>query len=182
MARLYRSTRRSPQPGDDVESPTDDDVKSPTDDDVESPTDDDVESPTDDDVESPTDDDVESPTDDDVESPTDKVKDYLGKVVEHIPSEVVSIFLLGKAMFPGDAGKATLGIWAVVCWVLALIMRWFGTQGEGKTQNVVLTTLAFPIWVMAIGGTILGFTFGEQISALIVLAFSVLAGVLYNNK
>ncbi|MBV6452277.1 MAG: hypothetical protein MHPDNHAH_03033 [Anaerolineales bacterium] len=117
-----------------------------------------------------------------VKSTADKVKDYLGKVAAHIPGEVVSIFLLGKAMFPGDDGKVTLGIWAVVCWILALIVRWVGTQGDGKILNVVLTTLAFPIWVMAIGGTILGFTFGEQISTLIVLAFSVLAGVLYNNK
>ena len=117
-----------------------------------------------------------------VRSTADKVKDYLSKVAAHIPGEVVSIFLVGKAMFPGDEGKATLGIWAVVCWALALITRWLGTQGDGKIQNVVLTTLAFPIWVMAIGGTILGFTFGEQISTLIVLAFSVLAGVIYNNK
>lgn len=113
---------------------------------------------------------------------SDKVKDYLGKVAAHIPGEVISIFLVGKAMFPGDQGKATLGVWAVVCWALALILRWLGTQGEGKVQNVALTTLAFPIWVMAIGGTILGFTFGEQISILIVLAFAVLAGALYNNK
>lgn len=112
----------------------------------------------------------------------DKIKDYLSKVAAYIPGEVISVFLLGKAMFPGVAGKGTLGIWAAVCWVLALIVRWLGTQGEGKIQNIILTTLAFPIWVMAIGGTILGFTFGEQISTLIVLAFSVLAGAIYNNK
>ncbi len=35
---------------------------------------------------------------------------------------------------------------------------------------------------MAVGGTILGFTFGEQISTLAALAFAVLAGALYNNQ
>ena len=112
----------------------------------------------------------------------DKIKDYLSKVAAYIPGEVISVFLLGKAMFPGEEGKGTLGIWAVICWILALTVRWLGTQGEGKIQNIVLTGLAFPIWVMAIGGTIIGFTFGEQISTLIVLAFSVLAGAVYNNK
>ena len=112
----------------------------------------------------------------------DKIKDYVGKVAAYIPGEVISIFLLGKAMFPGAAGAGTLGIWAVVCWVLAFIVRWLGTDGEGKIQNVSLTIVAFPIWIMAIGGTILGFTFGEQISTLIVMAFSVLAGAIYNNK
>jgi hypothetical protein len=117
-----------------------------------------------------------------VKSTADQIKDYLGKVAAYVPGEVISIFLIGKAMFPGEEGKATLGIWAVVCWILALILRWIGTQGEGKVLNIILTVLAFPIWVMAIGGTILGFSFGEQISTLIVLAFSVLAGAIYNNK
>ena len=35
---------------------------------------------------------------------------------------------------------------------------------------------------MAMGGTILGFTFGEQIATLVVLAFAVVAGALYNNQ
>lgn len=116
---------------------------------------------------------------DGVETTADKVKDYIGKVAAHIPSEVVSVYLLGKAIAPQEP---TLGIWALICWGLALFLRWWGTQGEGKVLNFVLTILAFPIWVMAIGGTIIGFTFGEQISTLIVLAFTVLAGAIYNNK
>lgn len=114
-----------------------------------------------------------------VRTTADKVKDYLSKVAAHIPTEVVSVYLLGKAIAPKEP---VLGIWATVCWVIALILRWWGSKGEGKVLNIVLTTLAFPIWVMAIGGTILGFTFGEQISTLIVLAFAVLAGAIYNNK
>jgi hypothetical protein len=34
---------------------------------------------------------------------------------------------------------------------------------------------------MVMGGTILGFAFSPQISALIALAFAVVAGFLYNN-
>ncbi len=117
-----------------------------------------------------------------VTTPADQVKDFLGKVAAHIPGEVITVFLIGKAMFPGETGQGTLGIWAVVCWGLALLGRWFGTQGQGKVQNVILTGLAFPVWVMGVGGTILGFTFGEQISTLIVLAFAVAAGWFYNNK
>jgi hypothetical protein len=113
---------------------------------------------------------------------TDQVTDYIGKVAAFVPGEILSIYLLGKAIFPGPQGSATVGIWAVICWVLALILRYLGTQGKGKLLNVALTFLAFPIWVMAMGGTLLGFTFGEQISTLIVLAFSVLAGAIYNNK
>lgn len=115
-------------------------------------------------------------------TPADQIRDFLGKIAAYVPGEVISIFLIGKAIFPGDEGKRIVGIWAVICWVIAIISRWIGTKGSGKAVNVILTSLAFPIWVMAIGGTILGFTFGEQITTLIVLAFSVLAGIIYNNK
>ncbi|MGB9776992.1 MAG: hypothetical protein ACPLYD_09905 [Anaerolineae bacterium] len=112
-------------------------------------------------------------------SPADKVQDYLSRVAAHIPGEVITVYLLGKAMAPNEP---VLGIWGVACWVIALVLRWWGTEGPGKVLNVVLTTLAFPIWTMAVGGTILGFTFGAQISTLVVLAFAVLAGALYNNQ
>jgi hypothetical protein len=109
---------------------------------------------------------------------TDQLKDYISKVAAHVPSEVISIFVVGKAI---TTEQNILGIWAVVCWVIALVMRWFGTKGDGRVLNVILTFLAFPIWVMVMGGTILGFAFSPQISALIALAFAVVAGFLYNN-
>lgn len=109
----------------------------------------------------------------------DKVQDYLSRVAAHIPTEVLAVYLLGKAVAPQEP---VLGIWAIVCWIIALVLRWWGTEGQGKVLNVVLTALAFPVWAMAVGGTILGYTFGEQISTLGVLAFAVLAGALYNNQ
>ncbi|RME90225.1 MAG: hypothetical protein D6770_02945 [Anaerolineae bacterium] len=111
-------------------------------------------------------------------STAEQVKGYLGKVAAHVPSEVITIYLLGKAIASGNKGM--LGFWAVACWAIALFLRWFGTQGEGRMLNVLLTTLAFPIWVMAIGGTILGFTLGEQAATLAALAFAVVGGALYN--
>ncbi len=109
----------------------------------------------------------------------DKIQDYLSRVAAHIPTEVVTVYLLGKAIAPNEP---VLGIWGVICWAIALGLRWWGTQGPGKVLNVLLTTLAFPVWAMAVGGTILGFTLGEQISTLAVLAFAVVAGALYNNQ
>ncbi len=109
----------------------------------------------------------------------DKIQDYLSRLAAHIPSEVVAVYLLGKAVAPSEP---VLGIWGVVCWAIAFGLRWWGTQGPGKVLNVVMTTLAFPLWVMAIGGTILGFTPGEQISILAALAFAVVAGALYNHQ
>ncbi len=113
------------------------------------------------------------------EGVTSAIQDYLSRLAAHIPAEVITVYLLGKAVAPNEP---ILGIWGVVCWVMAFGLRWWGTQGPGKVLNVVLTTLAFPIWAMVMGGTILGFTLGEQMATLVVLAFAVVAGALYNNQ
>lgn len=107
----------------------------------------------------------------------EQFQDFLGKVAAHVPGEVISIYVLGKSLAPTFEGT-----WAVICWVLALFLRWQGTEGEGKTLNVILTLLAYPLWAMAMGGTILGYAFPEQVTGLAVLVFAVIAGALYNNK
>lgn len=107
----------------------------------------------------------------------DQIKDYLGKVAAHVPTEIVSIYAMGKSFAPDYADW-----WTILCWVLSVIFRWVGTQGEGKVLNVILTTIAFPIWAIALGGTILGWAPPSQLTGLSVLGFSAIAGFLYNNK
>jgi hypothetical protein len=107
----------------------------------------------------------------------EQFQDYLGKVAAHVPTEIISIYVLGKSLAPTFEG-----VWAIICWALALFLRWKGTEGEGKTLNTILTLLAYPLWAMAMGGTILGYAFPEQVTGLAILVFAVLAGALYNNK
>jgi hypothetical protein len=104
-------------------------------------------------------------------------KDRLASVVKAIPTEVVSVYLLGKTIGPDYEMW-----WTLVCWVLVLIARWMVTDGNGKTLNIILAMIAFPLWVMATGGTIVGYAFPEQITGLLVLLFSVAAGWLYNDE
>jgi hypothetical protein len=113
-------------------------------------------------------------------TPSEKAADFLSKMAAYIPGEVISLFLVGRTIIGGNDSR--IGIWGLICWLVALLARWFGTKGEGKIPNVILTFLAFPVWAMAIGGTILGFTLGEQNATLAVMVFTVLAGFIYNNK
>jgi hypothetical protein len=110
--------------------------------------------------------------------PWDQVKDFLGKVAAHVPSEVLSIYAVGKAF----GGADLVGIWTFICWLLCLAFRWFGTKGEGKVLNVILTTIAFPIWAMTQGGNILGWALPDNVVGLAILIFSAIAGFLHNNK
>lgn len=107
----------------------------------------------------------------------EKYEDYLAKVVKAIPTEVVSVYLLGKTI-----GPDYVMWWTLACWAIVFVLRKMATDGEGKNLNITLAMIAFPLWVMATGGSILGYAFPEQVTGLAVLAFSVLAGALYNNK
>ena len=109
----------------------------------------------------------------------DQITEFLGKVAAHVPSEVVAIYAFGKAMAQTPQSE---GWWTLICWALALGLRWYGTHGEGKNLNVALTMVAFPIWAFAMGGTILGWMPPAPIPGWSILIFSVIAGALYNNK
>lgn len=110
----------------------------------------------------------------------DQIKDFLGKVAAHVPSEVIAIYTIGKTMSSGQGGLEP--IWTLICWGLSIFLRWMGTDGEGKRMNVVLSAIAFPIWAVAMGGTILGWAPPEPIPGWAILIFSVIAGALYNDK
>jgi hypothetical protein len=113
-------------------------------------------------------------------SASDRLKDFLSKVALHIPSEVISIYAFGKSMSAALPGLE--GWWTIVCWALTIWLRWRSTEGSGKEKNVTITAIAFPIWAFALGGTLLGWSPPEPIPGLLILLFSVIAGVLFDNK
>jgi uncharacterized membrane protein len=82
------------------------------------------------------------------------------RLVKLIPSEVIGIFLAGKGY-----AEAWLGIWSVICLVLVLVSRIWGTREPGKPIQwigVVVSFISFAIWVYAIGATILNFQLPDK--------------------
>jgi hypothetical protein len=109
-----------------------------------------------------------------------KLKDFLSKVALHIPSEVLSIYTIGKSMSLAMPGLE--GWWTLICWALTIGLRWRFTEGSGKVKNVTFSAIAFPIWAFALGGTLLGWSPPEPVTGLLILVFTVIAGVAYDNK
>lgn len=104
-------------------------------------------------------------------------KDFVSNMATHVPSEVVAVFSLGLALAPDYTGY-----WMIFCWISAVALRWWATNGEGKVKNVILAGIAFPIWAFALGGNLFGWAPDPQLVSLSVLGFSVIGGFLYNNK
>ena len=75
---------------------------------------------------------------------------YITRLVKLVPSEIVGLYLMVR-----EEATAWLGRRALVCLVVLLIVRSFGTQRQGKPVQVgavLIAAVSFVIWVYATGG------------------------------
>jgi hypothetical protein len=80
---------------------------------------------------------------------------YLDRLLKYIPAEVVAFYVAARGVVPEDAEPEILWIVALAAWVLVPIYFWIATKSDGKGPlmlQVVLGSVAFPVWVFAIGG------------------------------
>lgn len=85
------------------------------------------------------------------------VEDYKGRLIKYIPTEVVGVYIAAVALVPADYEFQQNALW-IIFWVCAVLtpiyligMTW--DQGKGPLIiQVILGTLAFPVWVFAMGG------------------------------
>ncbi len=115
-------------------------------------------------------------------------RDFLGSLVLMIPTEVVVLYFVGKG-FAEDSPIISLGIWAVICWLVVIPSRLWGmTEQPGerygnntKWINLIISLIAFPTWVLALGGPIFTFSLDTNTASLLVLMISVIGGWFYTN-
>lgn len=83
---------------------------------------------------------------------------YLDRLIKYVPTEIVGLYLFLAGIIPAkttgpDYGTLWIAFW--VCLVLTFVYMWRATRspaGKPLWIQVVIATLAFPIWVAAIGG------------------------------
>src|SRR5260370_41036600 len=87
--------------------------------------------------------------------------DYLGRLVKYVPAEIIALYLTVAGIIPPDpTGRPRATVpWVVFfgCLVLVPVFTWVATTRHGRpplTAQGVISTLAFPIWVFAIGGPV----------------------------
>jgi len=103
--------------------------------------------------------------------------DYLGRLLKYIPAEIVALYIAARGVVPQDAEPEVLWAVAAAAWILVPIYLWIATKRGGKgplVLQIILGTLAFPVWVFAIGGepvSTLSWYGGHQFLASILLMF-----------
>lgn len=88
---------------------------------------------------------------------TAKADDYLGRLLKYIPAELVGLYLAARGLVPvtQEDGVGSLWVIALSSWILVPIYLYLTTKRKGERTlwwQVCLGTIAFPVWVFAVGG------------------------------
>lgn len=103
---------------------------------------------------------------------TQSTDDFLSRLVKYIPAEIVGLYLAAAGFVPNEGLPTTSdlsvavapmpgeALWYVAgaCWVLTALYLGWATKDPQKGSlwsQVILGTVAFPVWVFAIGGPFL---------------------------
>ena len=81
--------------------------------------------------------------------------EYVQRLIKLIPSEVLALYLTFH-----EIATSWLGIWALICLALVILVRTVGTHKAGKPIqfiSVAVAAISFVIWVYATGGYFLQF-------------------------
>jgi hypothetical protein len=106
--------------------------------------------------------------------------DYLTRLVKYIPSEIVGLYAAAAGVVPKVEDKPDPAIWWVFvgCAVATPIYLFIATKDTPKKKGplwvqVTLGTIAFPVWVFAMGGpfVLLPWYASKQWIASLVLLF-----------
>jgi len=114
--------------------------------------------------------------------------DYLGRLAKYIPAEIVGLYLATSDMVPLDAGAARcLALWVIfgICWVLVPVYFWFAITRGGRKPlwpQIFFGSVAFPVWVFAIGGPFQFVSWYQGWIASITLMFVTVGFGLYKPK
>jgi len=112
-----------------------------------------------------------------------KPDDFLGRLLKYIPAEIVGLYLAVRGVIKPDASPNVFLWAAIITWILVPVYFWFATTRGGASpllKQIVLATLAFPVWVIAIGGPLVTqwqwYTDNQYIGSVLLVFVTVIFG------
>jgi hypothetical protein len=115
-----------------------------------------------------------------VGKPAGPIDPWLGRVVKLVPAEVVAVYLAGRPL----AQESYAGVWPLVCMVMVVIVRAWGTMDKRGPQwvSVAISAVSFVLWVYAMGGHFLTYRLDVNLASLGVLVWTTLVPVLWRGE
>lgn len=107
---------------------------------------------------------------------------FLQNLVKLIPIEIIALFAVIKGMIPATANPIAVWIFLSILVVLVPLYIIFAMK-VSKVSQIVLMTLAFPVWILAIGGLPISTTFVEPWMVSVTLAlFTLIPPMFYGQR
>jgi hypothetical protein len=108
--------------------------------------------------------------------------DYLDRLVKYIPAEIVALYLGVSNVVPSSDTSYWTALW-IITFLTTLctpIYMYFATAEKGQPPlwtQIIISSIAFPIWVFAIGGPFRHFSWynDKHWIAAIVISFTTFA-------
>ncbi len=122
-------------------------------------------------------------------TPAEQPATYLERLIGYIPAEVIALYLGASKIVPVTEPRYWMELWVIAALsaVCVPLYMYFAIQETGKPTlwaQVIISSIAFPIWVFAIGGPFRSFSWYDEkqwIAAILISFFTFLAG-LYQPK
>lgn len=106
---------------------------------------------------------------------------FLQNLVKLIPIEIIALFAVIKGMIPATANPAAIWIFIGILTAMVPLYIIFAMKVT-KVSQIILMTLAFPVWVLAMGGFPTG-TFIEPWMLSVTLAlFTLVPPMFYGQR
>ena len=107
---------------------------------------------------------------------------FLQNLVKLIPIEIIALFAIIKGMIPATANPVAVWIFLTILVILVPLYIIFAMK-VSKISQIVLMTLAFPVWVLAIGGLPISITIVEPWMISVTLAlFTLIPPMFYGQR
>jgi hypothetical protein len=115
----------------------------------------------------------------------DKPDGYIDRLLKYIPSEIIALYLGVTNVVPVQDSSYWLSLWIITI-VTALctpIYMYIMTKEDGQPtawEQIVISSIAFPIWVFAIGGPFVQYSWyapKHWIAAVIITFSTFLIGI-----
>jgi hypothetical protein len=105
---------------------------------------------------------------------------WLARLVKLVPAEIVAVYLAGRPL----AQERYAGGWPLVCLVLVVIVRAWGTSDRRGPQwiSVGISAVSFVLWVYAMGGRFLTLDVDVTLASLGVLVWTTLLPLLWRGE
>ena len=122
------------------------------------------------------------------QNPSATPNDFKDRLVKLIPSEIVTAYITVQGLIIGYNGE-NKAIYTIIAFVFLLVLTPLylkNVSGVSKIPQIVFTTLAFVIWVLAMGGFKLMFPnhanfFSEFLGSIILIIYTLAIPLVYKG-